>query len=617
MPRDGYDRRDPAATGSESVNPRQTNGPTTVTDGYRRLRPDEGAVNLYARRPSSRRRLDTDPEENTGFDLKRVTFLGAFGVAGLVAATWKLFDYTVINRSDYVARANQRRLLAQKIQAKRGTIYDRNGNVVVESEDCRNIAVRPHSVTEPAKVARLLARELGLKRKDVYKLVTSDGDWVYIKRQVDTDIAEKIANAKLAGIEFESATRRAYPYGNLASQVIGVVNVDGEGLTGIEKRYNKKLKGTDGSVYREQGKNGEFIAGGEYQKTEAQNGHDLVLTLDMTIQRAAEEAIAEAVEQYGSSTGTVVVTDPTTGAILAACSYPTYDQTDLANTRSEDMNLRLVTDSYEPGSVFKTLVVAAGIDDGIIDEDTTFEVPAKVKVGDDMVGDSDGRDYAMSMDVREIIRRSSNTGMALVGEKIGSKRFAKDVIENFGIGRKTGIDFPGEGTGIVKKRSEYDGASVGSMSFGQSLSVPPVEILRAVGSIANGGVAEVPHFLKSSKGREVDWGASSKRVMSEKAAQKLTSMMIDVVESGTGEGSGITGYTVAGKTGTAERASEDGGYQEGSFMASFLGFAPAASPHALVYVMLDDVPHLSSAALPAFKKVMTRTLDVLGIDPSS
>lgn len=586
------------------------------SQALRRLRPDEGAVELRRRRPRSER-AQADPNKNEGFSMLRLTFLGIAGVAGFCAAFGKLIDYTIVNRDTYLARANARRLTSVKLPAKRGTIYDRNGNVLTKSIDCKDIAVQPKNIKEAEKAVRVLARELGLKRKDVRKKVTMDADWVYIQRQVDTDVAERIQAKSIAGIVVDDAVRRSYPYGNLASQVLGVVNVDGQGLTGIEKRYDKALSGTAGSLYREHGRDGDWIAGAEYQRVDAQDGHDIVLTIDATIQRTAEDAIAEAVEQYGAKTGSVVVTDPTTGEILAACSYPTYDPTDLAHTSSSDMNLRFVTDSYEPGSVFKTLVVAAGIDADVIDEDTTFEVPAKVKVGDDMVGDSDGRSYTMNMTVREIIRRSSNTGMALVGEKMGAKLFAEGVIENFGIGTKTGIDFPGEGTGIVKKRSEYDGASVGSMSFGQSLSMPPVETLRAVSSIANGGIALTPHFLKSKKGKEKDWASTEKRVMSEEAAQKLTSMMEDVVSSGTGEGAGITGYTVAGKTGTAERASEDGGYQSGRFMASFFGFAPAASPHALVYVMLDDVPHLSSAALPAFKTVMTRTLDVLGIEPSS
>ncbi len=205
------------------------------------------------------------------------------------------------------------------------------------------------------------------------------------------------------------------------------------------------------------------------------------------------------------------MTDPTTGEILAACSYPTYDQTNLENAKTEDMNLRLVTDAYEPGSVFKTLVAGAGFDLGVVRPSTSFEVPASIKVGDDTVTDADKRDYTMTMDVREMMRRSSNVGFVLVGRKIGADDFAT-YVDKWGVGHSSGVDFPGESLGIVKERDQYDGATLGAMSFGQALSVSPIEVARAVGGIANGGVMMTPHFYKSSKGDEKDWGEGDRAI---------------------------------------------------------------------------------------------------------
>ena len=405
--------------------------------------------------------------------------------------------------------------------------------------------------------------------------------------------------------------KRVYPYGNLASQVLGVVNVDNAGLTGLEKQYDELLTGTNGSLVRERARDGGYIAGGAYKKVAAIDGVDIVTTIDVNIQRAAEDALAEAVEKTKAKNGSALVTDPTTGEILAACSYPTYDQTNLENAKTEDMNLRLVTDAYEPGSVFKTLVAGAGFDLGVVRPSTSFEVPASIKVGDDTVTDADKRDYTMTMDVREMMRRSSNVGFVLVGRKIGADDFAT-YVDKWGIGHSSGVDFPGESLGIVKERDQYDGATLGAMSFGQALSVSPIEVARAVGGIANGGVMMTPHFYKSSKGDEKDWGEGD-RAISEEAASQVTSCMQTVVAEGTGVGGAVDGYDVAGKTGTAERADENGGYLKENYMSSFMGFAPAQSPKVLCYITLDGTPSGSDAAAVPFQSIMASALDVLGV----
>lgn len=533
--------------------------------------------------------------------------LGGFTALGVL----RLADYQLINAESLRARADARRVYNQTLYAKRGTIYDRNGNVITSSVECSNIALNTKIIEKPKKVVSALVDVLGLDKEYCSDLVDQDTTWVYVKRQVDQEDADKLSEMGLAGIEIEPAIKRVYPYGTLASQVIGAVNTDNVGLTGLEKYYDEVLTGTNGSLTRERGRDGSYIAGGAYRKVAAQDGTDLVLTLDVNIQRAAEDALAEAVESAAAEQGSVLVIDPATGDILAACSYPTYDPADLANATTADMNLRAVSDAYEPGSVFKTLVMSAALETGAVSMDTVFSVPAKVKVGDDMVGDSDLRDYQMDMDPREIIRRSSNAGMVLVGERLGADNLAA-YIDTFRIGQSSGVDFLGEAGGIVRERADYDGASLGVMSFGQGISAAPIEIARAVGSIANGGIMTTPHFLKSKKGEELDWSGDDTRVISEDTAEKLTSMMKTVVEEGTGTGAQIEGVDVAGKTGTAERASETGGYMENNYVASFIGFAPADKPVAMAYVTLVGTPHLSYAAAKPFATIMSETLTVLG-----
>lgn len=542
---------------------------------------------------------------------------GGFLAASAIVLA-RLSEIQVFNTDWYREQANARRVSSQILYAKRGTIYDRNGTVLVSSIECKNVYVNPSLIKKKQRRRAIdaLVDVLGMDEDVVEDLVDREGTFVYVKRQVDEEDAELLAKKGIAGIEFEPAIKRVYPNGSLASQVLGVVNVDNEGITGLEKQYNEVLTGVNGSLMRERARDGSFIAGGAYEKVPAQDGMDIVLGIDANVQRVAEDAIAETVERVGAAYGSVIVTDPTTGEIIAACSYPTYDPTDLASASNASMNLRVVTDVYEPGSVFKTFVSAAAIEHKGLTPNTTFDVPAEVLVGSDIVRDVDKRGAAMTMSLREILRRSSNTGMVLVGEKLGADAFSEYVIDGFQFGKSTGIDFPGESLGIIKKRSEYDGASLGSMSFGQSLAVEPVQMVRAMSAIANKGVMTTPHFLKTRAGEEVDWTDGEHRVLSEETAASVADMMLTVVDEGTGMDAQMPGYEVSGKTGTAERAGKGGGYEEGNNMASFMGFVSTKDPRVLCYVTLDATAAMSYAATPVFRKVMEEALPALGIKPT-
>lgn len=565
------------------------------------------------RRSDSRRRperddlLHTDPAHE--LVPRRNVVLGLLG-AGLAVGISKLVDYQVVNAETYRNEADARRLSAQTLFAKRGTIYDRNGNVLTQSVECENVYVNPQLIEDADEAIDALVDELGADRDTVRDLVKGDGTFAYIQRQVNQDICDELAARGIAGIEFEPTTKRTYPYDSLASQLLGIVNIDNEGISGLEAQYDDVLTGTNGSLVRERALDGSYIAGGMFERVDPSDGMDLVLTIDVDIQRAAEDALATAVEATSAAYGSIVVSDPRSGEILACCSNPTYNPTDLENTDSASMNLRAVTDSYEPGSVFKTLVSGMAIDQGLVSPDTTFEVPAQVEVGSDMVGDSDKRDYGMTMTLREIIRRSSNTGMVLVGRTIGADTF-DSYLDRYGLKEDSGVDFPGENPGTIRSRDEYDGSTLGSMSFGQGIALAPIRVMRAVSCFANGGVMETPHFVQSKGGEKVDWSAGEASPVSAETAQQVTSMMLTVVDEGTGKGGQIDGYQVAGKTGTAERAGE-GGYQKGVYMASFFGFAPASDPKVAVYVTLDDTPQGSDAASVPFKSVMETALSVVG-----
>lgn len=573
------------------------------------------------RTSGERRRVQTDwlHSDLANEPISRHGFLMAgLGLAGL-AITARLADFQLVNADRYQAEADARRLTSQVLYAKRGTIYDRNGTVLASSVECKNVYVNPQLIEKKQrkKAIKALVEVLGVEEDFVSDLIDQDTTFAYVKRQVDEADAEILEKKNITGIEFEPAIKRVYPNGALASQVLGIVNVDNVGVSGLEKQYDEILTGVNGSLARERALDGSFIAGGAYKKVPAQDGMDIVLGLDANIQRVAEDALAEVVERVGAKNGSVMVSDPTTGEIICCCSYPTFDPTDLASASNADLNLRMVTDVYEPGSVFKSFVAAAAIEHEGMTPDTEFSVPAVVQVGDDQVRDADKRDYGMTMTLREMMRRSSNTGFVLVGQQVGADDFDAHVIGDFGFGASTGIDFPGESLGIIKDRDEYDGATLGSMSFGQALAVEPVQMVRAMSAIANKGVMTTPHFLKTRAGQEVDWTDGETRVVSEETARAVADMMRTVVDEGTGKLAQIVGYEVSGKTGTAERASEgQNGYLEDNYMSSFMGFVSTSDPRAMCYITLDGTAAGSDAATPVFRTIMETALPALGIKPT-
>ena len=545
----------------------------------------------------------------------------------LVAA--RLVWIQIIDGSWLSQRAEARRTNVVTVSAKRGTIYDRNGNVLAISVDCKDVVCDPTVVsytdsrgTEGAAdaVADILVEVLG-GEKDTYKeaLTRQNTRYAYLSRRIDVaqadEIQDKLDENGLTGIYYESDTKRVYPYGTTGAQVLGYVNSDGTALSGIEYYYDSILRGTDGQRVYESSVSGGPIAGGVSETTEAKNGTDIVISIDIDLQYECEQIISEGAKTYSADSGSVMVTNPKTGEIYATCSTPLPDFSNITDASS--LNLKLVTDSYEPGSVFKVITTSIGIEDGLLSKDTTINIPAEILVGDDYVTDDDGRDYAMDMSVEYALAQSSNVAMAYYAQNIiGAQNFAAG-IEKFGIGQKTGIDFPGESAGIVRSLSEYTGASVGSMAFGQSLAIPLVQIVRAYGAVANDGIPNTPHFLLSKNGDEVEW-PSGERIISKATADEETEMMRSVMTEGSGVKGQVEGYDIAGKTGTGEQADENGGYKEGSYVASLCGFANADDPDVLVYVGLNGIPYLAAvSAANVFHDVMEQSVTILSVAPAS
>ena len=540
-------------------------------------------------------------------------------ILGIVAA--RLAWLQVVDAGELKEKAESQRTNVATLHAKRGTIYDRNGNILAMSEECRTVYANPEVVEDPSGVADILVEMLGGDKQDYMDLLTAGGTFVYIKRQVDQDVADelssRLAKAELSGIYYLPDMKRIYPYGTVGAQIIGYVGTDGNGLSGIEYYYDDILTGTDGEMLLETGLDGTPIAGGISQVTPAQDGTDLVLAIDIDLQESCESLITAAVETYTSESGSVMVTDPQSGEIIAACSTPLPDFSNLTDPSA--LNLKPVSSSYEPGSVFKVITTSIGLDLGLYTKDTVYAVPAAYKVGNDYVTDDDGRDYTQDMSVTYMLAHSSNPAMSmLVEEVIGRQRFSEGVAR-YGIGKLTGIDFPGEVEGIVKTPEEYDGSTAGSMAFGQALAIPMVQIVRAFGAVANDGVPCTPHFLISKGGEDVDWPAGE-RIISAETANEETDMMRAVMNEdyGTGRNGRVDGYDFAGKTGTGEQASEEGGYLANTFVASLCGFANADDPQVLVYAGLNGTAYLALAsASHVFHDVAQQATSIMGVKPVS
>lgn len=525
----------------------------------------------------------------------------------------------VITAPALSAAAESSRTNEVPLRARRGTICDRNGNVLAISVDCKTIYCNPTEIVDPTTVATMLVEHLGGKREDYVKILTSDETFAYIERAADEEKALALKSdleaAEITGVYFLEDTKRSYPYGDICGQVLGIVGIDGDGLSGIELYYDDILRGEDGVMIMETGIGGTPIAGATATVIDAKDGTDLVLSIDIDVQMVAEEKIVEAVKEFQAESGTVMVTDPKTGEILAACSTPLLPVSDFSKMTEGSESLKPVSSSYEPGSIFKLLTSAIGIENGLVEPWTTYVVPAEVEVGDDLVADDDGRDYTMTMSLTEMMRRSSNAGLAMVAqESIGADTFAYGV-DAFGIGHETGIDFPGEVTGLVRTIDEYDGSTTGSMAFGQGLSIPMVQMVRAVGAIANGGVPYTPHFLVYKGGERVEWPAGT-QIISKDTSDKVIEMMRTIVQEGTAVNAQVPGYDVAGKTGTGEQADEQGGYRADSYVSSLVGFAPASDPEVLVYVGLNNTPFLAyGSAAVTFSSIMGEALNDMGVAP--
>lgn len=512
-----------------------------------------------------------------------------------------------VDGKDLKGRAVAQQVEDVTVAARRGTITDRNGVELAVSENSITVYANPRVVKDPGGTASQLAPFLDRPYQELLtKLSDRSKGFVYLARKLPLSKGTLVQKLKIAGIGTTEEPRRVYPQGTLAGQLLGSVGVDNYGLSGIEQSLEQKLHGKDGKRRIVNDALGQPVSIVDSKRAEA--GDDVQLTIDSNIQERVESVLAGVGQTYKPKGATALVLDPRNGSILALANWPPVDPSKPGAPSYLTQN-RAVQSSYEPGSTFKAFTVAGALEEKLITPNTVFDLPVELQVADRTISDAEDRGPE-SLTVARILAQSSNVGAVKIGMRLGVTRFDKWV-RRFGFGGSTGIDLPGEQAGIVLKPSHYSGSSIGNLPIGQGIAVTPMQMAAGYEAIANGGVIHRPHVIQGDP-------APARRVISRGTATQVSRMLEGVLSAGgTAEEAQVDGYTLAGKTGTAEKAIE-GGYSKTDFVASFIGFAPARNPRLLIAVMVDTPRgqiYGGVVAAPAFEKIVSFALPYLRIPP--
>jgi cell division protein FtsI/penicillin-binding protein 2 len=547
---------------------------------------------------------------------RRIGLLFAFFLMLLAVAGARSLQLGTLKGGMLARAATSQQVSVNAVPAHRGTIVDRTGVELAVSEAADDVSATPYLVKDPVKAARQLAPLLGADEATVLKkLSRRDTGFVYLARHLSGDKADQIRKLHIAGVDLTPGRRRTYPRDFLASQVLGSVNLDGKGASGLEYELDARLHGTDGERRIVRDGVGDSVAVRDTKR--AQPGARVELSLDANIQDKVEEVLKGVGQAYRPKGATAIVTNPQTGEILAMANWPQINANDPSAAPGYATQNRAVGFTYEPGSTFKAITVAGALEDGKVTPDTSFNLPPQIRMYDRVIGNAETRGWA-TMTTRQILAQSDNVGAITIGQRLGGQRFDQWV-RKFGFGRPTGTDLPGEERGLILPFSKYSGSSMGNLPIGQGELVTPMQIAQFYGAIANGGVLRSPHVVRRIDGR-LQAEPAGQRVMSPSTAASLRGMLKGVLApGGTASEVRIPGFTLAGKTGTANKIDPiTHQYSQAAYVASFVGFAPADNPKLLISIMVDEPKgaiYGGQVAAPAFGKIAAFALQYQKIEP--
>ena len=543
---------------------------------------------------------------------RRISLLAAAFLLLLGAALARAVWIQVIKGPEYAAMALRQHRETVIVPASRGTIVDRNGEPLAIGRLATTVYANPRQVNDARDLTLVASKQFGLDPADLYPtLVDRSKGFVYVARKADPRKAKILQSMDFAGLGFYPEELRFYPQGPVAAQVIGYAGLDNKGLEGLERSLEGTLAGKPGSQTIVKDPFGRAL---DVVETKAETpGRSVRLTIDREIQANAEEVLQDTVRRWGARAATAVVMDPHTGQIYAMATAPRFNANRFPTTRADRRRNRAVTDTYEPGSTFKLVTIAAGLQEGVITPRTSFRLAPTIEVADRVIHEAHTRGTER-LTVKQIVEQSSNIGTITIAERLGAGQLAS-WIDRFGFGAKTGVDFPGESAGFALPLDQWSGSTIGTVPIGHGIAVTPVQMARAYAAIANGGRLVRPHLIERIDGKTV--GATRGRcVVSRHVSEQMMSMLRGVVLEGTGTEAAIPGYTVAGKTGTAAKIDPDGTYSTSRYVASFVGMVPATKPKLVIMVMVDE-PHGDIyggvVAAPAFREIARFNLQHLEI----
>ncbi|SDC35222.1 MULTISPECIES: stage V sporulation protein D [unclassified Candidatus Frackibacter] len=548
---------------------------------------------------------------------KRIFHLFLIVVFIMFMITLRLSWIQVFNNDFYQSKALDQRLRKLKVEPRRGIIYDRNQEELAVSVSADTVVAVPPEIKNPKKVAEKLALILDMSQEDIYKRVTKNAYAVYLERKVSEEKAKRIKSLDLAGITFTEESKRFYPKGELASHILGFAGIDSQGLNGIELSYDQVLRGRPGRIMIEKDATGQQIPEGVEKYLDPKNGNNIYLTIDHVIQYIVERELEKAMRNTETKDGTIIVMNPQNGEILAMANRPAYNPNKFAKYSPGLWRNAAISNTYEPGSTFKIITTASGLEEGVVNPKDRFFDPGYIKVGGEIIRCwKDGGHGSQSF--AEVVENSCNPGFVQVGQRIGKKAFYK-YIKAFGFGQETDIRLPGEASGLVYDYDEIGPVELATMSFGHGISVTPIQLITAVSAVANDGVFLKPRLvdkIENSQGEIIKEFKPEvvRQVVSKETAKTTRELLAGVVANGSGKKAQVKGYRIGGKTGTAKH------YGVKAYDSSFIGLLPVDNPKLVVLVAMKGVtsyPYYGSQlAAPIFHNIVKDVVRYLELPPS-
>jgi cell division protein FtsI (penicillin-binding protein 3) len=521
----------------------------------------------------------------------------------------------IVESADYIEKAKDQQQLVVEITPRRGDILDRDGNALAISVKVDSVFAHPYQMKNPRETARVLSRLTGVPREKLVKQFDPNKTFVWVKRKISDREKAAIEAARLPGVGFHKEFRRFYPNRDLAAHLLGYVDIDEEGKTGLERRYNGPIHGQPGNLLLLRDAHGK-----SFQREEKlpQAGSNLITTIDKNIQFVVERELKEAEARTRADAISIIVLDPRSGAILAMANSPTYNPNEYAAFDKSTWINHSLSLIYEPGSTFKMVAVAAALEEGLTTPDEIIDCQnGSITLFKRTIRDHNP--YGL-LSVREIIQNSSNVGTIKLAQRVGDEGLAA-YVKRMGFGQRTSVDLPAEIPGLVWDLKDWEKTSFASIAIGQEIGVTPLQIVSFIGAIANGGILYKPYVvqkIQDPNGGMTEIKPSGHRVLSQTTARQIQEMLESVVTDGTAKASKLEGYTAAGKTGTAQKATPGKGYVGHKYVASFAGFAPAKNPQLAIVVVVDEPKgkyYGAEVAAPVFKRIAEQVLRSKGVMP--